>query len=205
MSEESWILSRDTPAALIEEKVVAAVAEALDLDEDEVNLDARMQEELGAESLDHLDIAFQLERELRIRLPRADLLGRARDHFGNEALVADGKVTPLGVELLRRGMPELDPETVRVDMKPSEVAALFTVRTYVRLVHRLLASKESMSRQCPHCGDRLEDSPILPELVCRQCEKSVPLPTGDEVIFGDIVALAEAGVDSTLASAEDAR
>ena len=191
MSEEHWILSREVPSAVIEEKVIAAVAEALDLEPEEVELDARMQDELGAESLDHLDIAFQLERELKIRLPRANLLERARDHFGDDSLVAEGRITPLGVELLRRGMPELDPETVRPDTKASEVAGLFTVRTYVRLVHRLLASKEEMSRVCESCGGRLEDSPVLPELVCVDCRTPVSLPTGDEVIFRDIVALAE--------------
>src|SRR5690242_20488693 len=103
--EEANSISRD----VIEQKVREAVATALDIDIDTIQLSSALQEELGAESLDLLDIAFMLERDFTIEFPRLDLLRRASDYFGDDTLVKDGRVTDFGLELLRKGMPEIDP------------------------------------------------------------------------------------------------
>ena len=57
---------------------------------------------LGAESLDFLDVAFRLEREFRIRMPRLNVLQRAEDHFGPGALVQDGALTPAAMMAILR-------------------------------------------------------------------------------------------------------
>jgi acyl carrier protein len=174
----------------VEEKVVAAVARALDIDPGQVTLSSSLTEDLGAESLDFLDIAFTLEREFNVQLPRLDILERATEHFGEDALVKDGVVTPLGIELLRKGMPEIDPELFQPGLKAMDVARMFNVATFVRIVLRLVEAKGELPRECPRCGKEMTESTVTPELVCESCEESVPMPTGDEVLLRDIVALA---------------
>jgi acyl carrier protein len=175
----------------VEEKVVAAVARALDLDPGQVTLASTLTEDLGAESLDFLDIAFTLEREWNVQLPRLDILERATAHFGEDALVKDGVVTPLGLELLKKGMPEIDPAQFQPGLKAIDVARMFNVATFVRIVLRLIEAKGELPRACPRCGKEMAESTVTPELICESCEESVPLPTGDEVLLRDIVALAQ--------------
>ncbi|MFY9823750.1 MAG: acyl carrier protein [Thermoanaerobaculia bacterium] len=175
------------PAELIEQRVLEAVAKALDLRPAQVSLSDSLRDDLDAESLDYLDIVFQLEREFKVQFPRNDLLQRASEHFGEEALVKDDVVTDLGLEVLRRGMNEIGPEHLRPGLRASEITGLFTVRTFVRVLDRLLAAKEQMSRVCADCGGVLVDSPSLPELVCAGCNRAVPLPAGDAVLLQDLL------------------
>lgn len=173
----------------VEEKVVAAVAHALDLDSGQVTPESSLTEDLGAESLDFLDIAFNLEREFNVQLPRLDILQRATDHFGEDTLVKNGVVTERGLELLRRGMPEIDPARFRPGLKATEVAAMFNVATFVRIILRLLDAKRELPRECPKCGQTMSESEVTPELVCESCDESVPMPTGDEILLRDIISL----------------
>jgi acyl carrier protein len=179
--------SRDT----LEERVRHAVANALDREPEEVKLEASMQHDLGAESLDYLDIAFTLEREFKVHFPREDLLVRAGAHFGEANLVREGLVTDLGLRLLTAAMPELDPTVIKPGLRAAEVPGLFKVQTFVRVLDRLLAAKETLSRTCAACGATLEESSALPELVCPGCKAVVPFPSGDDVMFAELVELGE--------------
>jgi acyl carrier protein len=173
----------------IERKVIEAVASALDLEPDEVSLSDSLQNDLQAESLDLLDIAFTLEREFTVHFPRADLLQRASEHFGEDALVVDGQVTELGLNLLKKGVPEIDAERFRPGLKASEVAGMFTVQTFVRILTRLLEAKEEMDKTCPECSGQCAESSTAPEFVCSSCGHTLPLPSGDEVLLRDLLAL----------------
>jgi acyl carrier protein len=179
------------PPEMVEQRVIEAVAKALDLRPSQVSLSDSLRDDLDAESLDYLDIVFQLEREFKVQFPRNDLLQRAGEHFGEEALVKDGVVTDLGLEVLRRGMTEIEPDLLRPGLRASELTGLFTVRTFARVLDRLLAAKEQMPRECPDCGGALADSPTLPELVCEGCSKTVPLPSGDAILLEDLLRPAE--------------
>jgi acyl carrier protein len=176
------------PAAISEpevrRKVIAAVAQALDLPESEVTPDASLEEELGAESLDFLDLAFMLERELQVRLPRLNLLQRAEERYGEGSLIQDGAVTGRGLALLAERMPEVRPERLRPGLRVSEIGRLVTAETFVRVVMELLAHKAALlASPCPECGGRLEASAVAPELTCGGCGATLPLPAGDEVLI----------------------
>jgi len=183
--------NKTIPLQELEQKVVEVVAHALDIEPSGVGLDASMQQDLDAESLDYVDIAFALEREYKVHFPREDVLERAGQHFGEDKFVKDGLVTDLGLQLLRRAMPEVDPDLVKPGLRASQVPGLFTVRTFVRVLDRLLAAKEQMSRECPQCGGALEMSDVVPELTCAGCAKTVPLPSGDDILFADLVRMTE--------------
>lgn len=134
----------DLPAHVDEkiwEKVRTAFAEALGLDEDEVTYDARVIGDLGAESLDFLDIAFRLERAFDIKIPRGGIEKTAQSGMGDEAYEVAGVLTPLALEKLADAMPEIPRVEFREGLRTSELATLFRVATFYALVVHLLAEK----------------------------------------------------------------
>src|SRR5215470_3279531 len=101
-------------------KVSDTLVEALNVDDDEVKPDATLQGDLGAESIDFLDIVFRLEREFGIKIPRGELFPESIFQ-GDPEFVQNGRVTPKGLEELRARMPfadltqfEQDPELSRL-------------------------------------------------------------------------------------------
>src|ERR1043165_1703394 len=88
-------------------KVSETLVEALNVDEDQIQPGATLQGDLGAESIDFLDIVFRLEREFGIKIPRGELFPESIFQGGPE-FVQDGKVTPKGLDELRTRMPFAD-------------------------------------------------------------------------------------------------
>jgi acyl carrier protein len=130
---------------VIYEKVKESVVEALGVDDDEVTPDAVLFDDLGAESLDLLDIVFRLEKEFSIKIPRggiqADALSGEGENLKEEDLVADGVLTPLGIEKLKIAMPEVDPSRITEGFRVDDIATLFTVQTFVNITKKLLEEK----------------------------------------------------------------
>ena len=175
---------QDPAAETIRTQVVAAIAQALDLEVDEISLDDSLEEDLGAESLDFLDLAFLLERGFQIRMPRMNLLQRAEEQLGEGSLVRDGVVTEAGRDLLRRSMPEVDPAKLTDGLRATRVGSLLTPRTFVRVVEQLLAAKRvTIEAGCPSCQGTLEPAPTAPTLVCQACGTDQPLAAGDDVLL----------------------
>ena len=173
----------------VESRVLAVIARAMDRPVSDVTPESSLEEDLGAQSLDFLDIAFSLEREFRIQFPRTDFLQRASDHFGEENLLKNGVVTPFGLQLLALGMPEIDSAKLKPGLRVTELQRMFTVATFVRVVRQLLESKASMDRLCPNCKAEMTESRALPEFVCRACNTVVPVPSGDDVLFRHLLAV----------------
>src|SRR3979409_2073359 len=88
-------------------KVSATLVEALNVDEDEIKPTSTLQGDLGAESIDFLDIVFRLEREFGIQIPRGELFPESIFQ-GDPDFVANGKVTEKGLGELRQKMPFAD-------------------------------------------------------------------------------------------------
>src|SRR5690348_1765161 len=88
-------------------KVSKVLAESLNVDEDEIKPDATLQGDLGAESIDFLDIVFRLEREFGIKIPRGELFPESIFQ-GDPEFVQNGKVTDKGLAELRSRMPFAD-------------------------------------------------------------------------------------------------
>src|SRR5579864_362903 len=88
-------------------KVSSTLVEALNVDEDEVKPTSTIQGDLGAESIDFLDIVFRLEREFGIKIPRGELFPESI-FGGDPEFVQNGKVTEKGLAELRARMPFAD-------------------------------------------------------------------------------------------------
>jgi acyl carrier protein len=176
---------------VVERKVREIVAKALYMEVEDVQPSSLLLEELGAESLDLLDIAFMLEREFKIEFPRTDIMERASQYFGEETLVNDGKVTDIGLELVRRGMPEIDQERLVPGMLAVNVIRMISVQTFVRIVMRLLEAKAQFPHECPNCGTMMQESDVMPELVCPKCGEITPLTSGDDILLQDLISLSK--------------
>ena len=87
-------------------KVQSALVDALGVEDDEVSLDATLVGDLGAESIDFLDIVFKLEKAFEITIPREEL--SPEDILTNSQYVQDGVVTADGMAELKRRMPWAD-------------------------------------------------------------------------------------------------
>ena len=122
-------------------KVSATLVEALNVEEEDVTPEARLQGDLGAESIDFLDIIFRLEREFAIKIDRAELFPESVFQ-GKAEFVQDGKVTALGLEELRRRLPFADLTAFEKVPEIRHVGDLFTVGLMTRFVQsKLIASR----------------------------------------------------------------
>ena len=87
----------------IYDKIKVALVDALGVDEDEIKPEATLVGDLGAESIDFLDIVFRLEKSFDIKIPRGELF--PEDVLTDQKYVQDGKVTDVGLAELRKRMP----------------------------------------------------------------------------------------------------
>lgn len=110
----------------IYQKVSATLVEALNVDEEEIQPTSTLQGDLGAESIDFLDIVFRLEREFGIKIPRGELFPESIFQ-GDPEFVKDGKVTEKGLSELREKMPFADIAKFEQNPEVTAISDLFTV------------------------------------------------------------------------------
>jgi len=111
------------------EKVKEALVEALSVDEDEVQPEAKIFADLGAESIDLLDIIFRLEKTFNIKIPRGELM--PDNLLNNPEFVQNGVLTAAGVAQLKTSMPHVDLTEFEQDPQVNKIMDLFTVQTLV--------------------------------------------------------------------------
>jgi acyl carrier protein len=122
----------------IQPKLARVLVEALNVDEAEITPAATLQADLGAESIDLLDIVFRLEREFGIKIPRGELFPESVFH-GDPAFVQDGRVTDEGMRELRARLPFADLGAFDRDRRLSAGPDLFTVGLLARYLAWKLA------------------------------------------------------------------
>jgi acyl carrier protein len=121
------------------QKVKTALLDALGVDEEEVTPQATMVGDLGAESIDFLDIVFKLEKAFGIEIPRKEL--SPEDILTNAEYVKDGKVTAAGISELKRRMPFVDFAKFEGNPQVREFSNLLTVGDLCRYIESKLSAK----------------------------------------------------------------
>lgn len=121
-------MSRDEIFAQVQSTLV----DALGVDEEEVTESATLTEDLGAESIDFLDIVFRLEKSFTIKIPRGELF--PDDIVNNPDYVDNGRFTQVGLQKLKQSMPHADLTEFEDNPMVEQVPSLFTVRTIVNYV-----------------------------------------------------------------------
>ena len=124
------------PREEIYDKVKDVLVDALGVDEDEVTPTAVIRDDLGAESIDFLDIMFRLEKAFGIKIPRGEMMPENLTNDPN--IVKDGVVTPQGIAMLKEKMPHSDFSAFEADPKLDNMSKLFTVNAIVNYVQTKL-------------------------------------------------------------------
>ncbi|ADB16263.1 phosphopantetheine-binding protein [Pirellula staleyi DSM 6068] len=113
-------------------KVQAALVDALGVDEEEVTPEATMVGDLGAESIDFLDIVFKLEKAFGIEIPRKELA--PEDILTSAEFVQEGKVTAAGIAELKKRMPFVNFTKFEANPAVREFSNLLTVGDLCRYI-----------------------------------------------------------------------
>lgn len=115
-------------------KVREIIADVLVIDEDTIQINSRLIADLGAESIDFLDLVFQLEKEFSVKIPRGQLEKNARGALAEDEFEKGGVVTPAGLHALQQYLSEVPSEQFKPNLKVSEIPLLFTVETFCKLI-----------------------------------------------------------------------
>ncbi|ODA32107.1 acyl carrier protein [Planctopirus hydrillae] len=120
------------------EKVRETLCDALGVDDDEVKESSTLFGDLGAESIDILDILFRLEKAFGIKIPRSELLPE-NVTAADPNFVSNGVLTPAGVAELKAKMPHADIDSFAKDPKVEKLTDLLTVKMIVNFLESKLS------------------------------------------------------------------
>jgi acyl carrier protein len=117
-------------------KVAGIIADALPCEVEKVTPAASLIDELGAQSIDFLDIVFRLERAFKVKIPRGKIIEEARGSLSQEEFEQRGVVTDPGLERLKTFLSEVPPERFVTPLKVADIPRLFTAETFCKIVIR---------------------------------------------------------------------
>jgi acyl carrier protein len=117
-------------------KVAEIVADAIGRELEQVKLESSLIDDLGAESIDFVDIIFRLQRLFKVKIPRGKIVEEARGSLSEAEFERGGVVTDAGVERLRAFLSEVPPERFKSPLNLADIPRLFTVETFCKLVIR---------------------------------------------------------------------
>jgi acyl carrier protein len=117
----------------LEQMVRQAIAEARSCPVDKVQIASNLMDDLGADSLDFLDIVFKLERAFKIEITRGEMERAARGDMSEEEFAPGGVISEAGLTRLRELMPEAA-DKIQPGLRPVAILKLFTVQTFVNMV-----------------------------------------------------------------------
>lgn len=160
------------------EELKKAIVETLRVDANSIKPESSLINDLGAESLDFLDINYRLEQAFGIKMARHFVLEHIEEMFGEgSAIDENGQLTDKAIELLKirygDNMPELKPGT---DM--DEIPAMVTAQSMADGVMDILAS---LPEQCP-CGSGAWKSDDGYHVTCGSCGEPATFTNGDDLI-----------------------
>ena len=122
--------------AEIKNQVREALVEALGIHDNEVVAEAVLTKDLGAESIDFLDIIFRLEKAFGLKIPRDDLFPQSI--VSNKNFVENGKLKPAGLQALKNKYPYLNTHGIETKLDSFDMQDLFTVSMLESYIaHRL--------------------------------------------------------------------
>jgi len=122
----------------VELKVRSIIADSLCVDLEDVGLKSNLIRELGAESIDFLDIMFRLEKDFDIKIPQREIEQKARGGLEPDEFEIDSVLQEKGAQRLRELLPEVPAADIQAGMSIRELPASFTAEVFVNIVKRKL-------------------------------------------------------------------
>ena len=129
------VASRDE----IFDKVKEVLEYALGADAEDVTMNATLIGDLGAESIDFLDISFKLEQEFGIKIEQGELF--PENLMTGGVFVEEGKLTDKGMEMLKDRMPHVDYSAFEADRRVDQLSEIFTVSSLVDFIDRKIQAQ----------------------------------------------------------------
>ena len=117
-------------------KVAEILADALACKLKKVRLKTSLIDDLGAESIDFLDIVFRLERTFKVKIPRGKIVEEARGQLSESEFEKGGVVSDAGLAQLKTFLSEVPEDRFKSPLKSAEIPRLFTVETFCKVVIR---------------------------------------------------------------------
>ena len=180
-------------------KIKEIIGDILAMESNGISPDSSLIDDLGMESIDFLDLAIRLEETFNISVPRRPPLQRMEAVFGREKLVQEGRLTQIGVRLLRLALPEVDQGRISEGTLDSDIPSLMTTQTYVTVVKRGLELARWQPEECDKCGsksfipadkDKLEfpdgKVPPGPVFLCNSCNNMIIAPSPDDKLINQL-------------------
>ena len=131
------IITRDEILAVFP-NVAQTVADAIGCELEKVKLDSSLIDDLGAESIDFVDILFRLQRHFKVKIPRGKIVEEARGSVSEGEFEKAGVVSEAGLERLRTFLNEVPTDRFKSPLNVADIPRLFTVETFCKLVIRQL-------------------------------------------------------------------
>ena len=123
-------------------KVREIIADVLAFDEEEIQRDGSLVDDYGAESIDFLDLVYQLEREFKIKIPRGMIEQTVRSGLSEEEFEENGRLTDKGLEHLKAYLSEVPEDRFTPRMQVTLIPTLFTPETFCKIVLREMEAGE---------------------------------------------------------------
>jgi acyl carrier protein len=135
------MITRDEILAVFP-NVAQTVADAIGCELEKVKLESSLIDDLGAESIDFVDILFRLQRHFKVKIPRGKIVEEARGSVSEGEFEKAGVVSEVGLERLRVFLDEVPPDRFKSPLNVADIPRLFTVETFCKLVIRQLRTTE---------------------------------------------------------------
>ncbi len=109
---------------------------------EQIRMESGLMEDLGAESLDLLDLSFLIEETFGITLEADEFERQARERIPGGVYERDGELTDEALVELKKALPEIAPEKFRQGLKRIEVPSVLNVAVFVHMVQRKLEQRK---------------------------------------------------------------
>ncbi len=160
------------------EELKKAIVETLRVDESSITPESSLINDLGAESLDFLDINYRLEQAFGMKMARHFVLEHIEEMFGEgTALDEEGQLTEKAIELLKIRFGDNMAE-LKAGMDMDEIPAMVTVQSMAQGVMDILSS---LPEKCPKCGNSAWKSDDGAKVACGSCGESAAYANGDDL------------------------
>lgn len=167
------------PEQKVLEEVRKAISEGIDINPAIVKPESSLMKDLGAESLDFLDINYRLEQAFGIKMARRSVLDHMEELFGEETAVdSEGKLTDKAAKVLAKRYDGAG-QVIEAGMDMDELPAMVTVSSMVEMVMNLL---DTLPEKCDNCGAQGWTVREETRIECGSCGEAAAFTTGDDLI-----------------------
>jgi acyl carrier protein len=129
------------------EKIKQCILDTLDdVDADKISIKSRIIDDLGADSLDLLDLFFRIEQTFSIKLSPREIEKQIRERLKGVEFEKDGYITKEALSELKKVLPEIPHENLKEGLRQADLLALFTVEVMVNLVNKKLGGQDASKK-----------------------------------------------------------